>query len=169
MSLSEAFDQPVVYKENGLDLTLPKLDLDDHAKWCAEIHAARKPLRLKAIPGNLPPAERARQIRAVEFDEPTLDDISDLLYTPTGIKTALEKSLEKAGVTDAAERAKTVKRIKPHAAQRLAMDISGLFEKKPILAEQQGGANPLTGAGESTDPTSTSTTGDGPGSSSPST
>lgn len=170
-SLSDAFDQPVSYTEDGLNLSLPKLDIDDHIKWCKELYEQQKPIKLKSIPGNLPPAERARQQRAVEFDEPALDEILDLIYTPAGMKTAIDKSLEKMGMSDPAERAKTIKRIKPSRARSLAMEVSGLFEKRAVATtDQTGGATPLSGAGASGGgPTSTSTTGAGQDSSSPST
>jgi hypothetical protein len=171
-SLSDAFDAPVPFNEHGLELSLPKLDLDDHAAWCKELHAARKPGVLKLIPGNAPPTERFKMQRAVEYDEPTLDSIADLLYTPGGARDCLTRSLRKLGKSPE-EALAIVKRIPPGRAQRLALDVSGLFEKiPPPLIPQQGGntPDPLAQApGSQSSPASTPVTGDGPGSSSAST
>lgn len=170
-SLPAAFDAPVRFTDYGLDLSLPKLDLDDHAAWCAELHAVRKPLAMKLIPGNAQPTERFKMQRAVEYGEPTLDDIADLLYTPKGARDCLKKSLIKSGKNEA-EAGEILKKIPPGRAQSLAIDVSGLFERVPPPPTPEQGAkvpDPLAQGSGSGGATSPSPTGDGPASSSPST
>jgi hypothetical protein len=168
-SLSEAFDAPVILKDYGLDLSLPKLDLDDHAKWCEEINAARRPAKEKRIPGNTPPADRARLLARIEFESAGLDDVSELLYTPAGVRTVLDKSLEKSGRADAAERKAIINKIPPWRAQSLAFKLSGLFETRaPAPAAENPAPNPQSGESGS-EATSTPATGDTSASSSAST
>jgi hypothetical protein len=166
-TFAEAFDVPVKFERYGLSLSLPKLDIDDHVAWCAELHEQRKPKKLKLIPGNTQPLERFKMQRNVEFDEPTIDDIADLIYTAAGARTCLDKSLAKAGMAENDRRA-TLKKIPPGAIQRLALDVSGLFEKVPPQLPAQGGASPLAEGGQSPGiPTSVpEATGDGQDSSS---
>lgn len=164
-SISDAFDAPITFRGCGLDVTFPRLDIDDHAKWCAELHAQRKPFALKMIPGNAPPIERFKMQRSVEFAEPTLDDIAELLFTPAGVRSTLDKSLEKSGM-DEATRKTTINRIPPASAQKLAMSVSGLYQKLPppvpTAAASNGGASPLAqGSGSPGGATSTPATGDG--------
>jgi hypothetical protein len=133
--------------------------------------AKRKPLAMKLIPGNAQPTERFKMQRAVEYGEPTLDDIADLLYTPAGARDCLKKSLVKSGKSEA-EAAEILKKIPPGRAQSLAIDVSGLFEcvPPPPQPEQGGKApDPLARGSASGGVTSPSPTGDGPDSSSPST
>lgn len=169
-SLSAAFDAPIVFNEDGLEFSFPKLDIDDHAKWCEELHAVRKPATLKLIPGNAQPIERFKMTRNAEFETPTLDTIADLLYTPAGSRTAVMKSLAKAGKSEDEAKA-IIKKIKPSKFQRLAMDVSGLFETlpPPLPKPNPGGVNPLAQGGSPSNPTSTPEIGAGQDSSSAST
>jgi hypothetical protein len=167
-TLSEAFDVPVPFKDYGLDILFPKLDIDDHAKWCAEIHEARKPRELKLIPGNAAPVDRFKMQRSVEFSEPTLDDIDDLLYTPAGARACLDRSLAKAGKSDD-DRKVILKKIPPGRAQRLALAVSGLYEKIPAPLPGAAPLSPPPSESPSGATSAPAAIGDGQDSSSPNT
>jgi hypothetical protein len=175
-SILDAYDTPERYQGHGLDLSFPKLDIDDHVAWCADLHAARKPAELKLIPGNAAPVDRFRMQRFVEHNKPTIDNVADLIYTAEGARECLRRSLVKAGMPDA-EAAATLKKIPPGRIQSLAIDVSGLFERTPAPAagagqssQGTGADNPLAPAAAAGGATAGSTsTGPGPGSSSPST
>lgn len=170
-TLSDAFEAPVIFREGGLDLKLPRLDIDDHAAWIEELHPKLKTERLAKIAGNTPYAERKALTEAAER-KPTIEDIARMLADPPIIKAAVDKALAKSGITDAAERLRIIKRIKVGRLQSLAMDVSGLYDRDFIEQpkDEKPGAGPLPGAGASpSEATSTPDAGPTPGSSSPST
>jgi hypothetical protein len=156
-SLAEAFDVPYPLNDAGLNLQLPKLDIEDHANWCAEIKAAEMPGKLKRLPPGPPDVRFAIQSR-IEAEDVPLDRIADMVYDPRGVAEFWHRSLAKLGMTDPAERLAVMRKLPAWRLQKIAKYISGRR------------ANPLAGGGGGgSEVTSTPETGGTPGSSSPAT
>lgn len=131
-SVASTFPAPIRETIEGQEFEFPRLDLDDLAAWCDEIHESRKIKQYKLLPPSIQGLDLFKARRAIEFGYATLDDIADLTYTPKGVTQALKRSLKKKGLPEA-DWPKVIKGIKPSHATDLARNIVSLF--KDILPE----------------------------------
>ena len=142
MNFSDAMEAPIVEQIDGKDYTLPLLTVEDYIPWTQELHNARRTLSRQLVHQmqRAPEMEKFRMLRMAEFDEPTLDDIAKLVWTPAGAKRVIDAAMVKAGITDPAERERLMKLIPPRRFTTLAVDLSALFEKAPAVSNGNGKA-----------------------------
>jgi hypothetical protein len=142
----QAAEAPVVETVRGTPITFPLLDIDDYTPWCAELHNVRKVKSKSLIPKNAEPVDAFRMARMAEFDEPSLDAVAALVWTPMGAKRVLGMSLAKADVPEA-DRTQIIRAVPPRRIISLAVEVSGLFERKvPDLQQAKGQPDPNAGA-----------------------
>jgi hypothetical protein len=144
----EAAQAAIIETVRGTDVSFPPLSIGDYTPWCAELHNVRKLKSKSLIPKTAEPLDAFRMARIAEFDEPSLDAIAALAWTPAGATKILKMSLAKAGLS-AADQDEVVAAIPPRRIVSLAIDVSGLFERRiPELDAAKGQPDPnAEGAG----------------------
>lgn len=142
MDFAQATQSPIIEPIGDQSVSFTPLTIRDYKPWCAELLTQRRKQSKLLIPKDANDVDKFRMARMAEFDEPSLDAIAALVWTPAGAEKVLSLSLSKNG-HDETTRAAIIGALRPSRVISLAVDVSGLFEKKvPPLEEAKGQPDP---------------------------
>jgi hypothetical protein len=147
MDLLQTFEGPVIESVRGEEVKFPRLEIDDYLPWIAELTAQHKLVARAKIPASADQSFRWGAERKIHFLEVGFDVIADEVWKVPGAKRVLTMSLIKGGATkDQAEQ--IIQKVRPFRLHDLAVEVSSLFERKPIPPNGQAatGTNPAAGS-----------------------
>ena len=155
-STASQLETPIVEAVDGVDVSFPRLTMDDLSKWAGEIQNKRV-LEAKTrhtADKSLSPFDRQSLIQRIIDTDIELASVQAKSFTPDGIKKALIVSLKKSGKSDVDALA-VLSRIHYRRQYELAQEV--LSAPAPVQPEGDGSENPPTGGdtavtGDSTAP-----------------
>jgi hypothetical protein len=126
-------DGPVIHSFGEREVIIPRNTTRLYLPWLAELEEQWRKAGEASIPPNAPLAEQFKFKRAVMLNKPTPSDLKPEVWTAAGALRVLDMALEKAGVSDKAERERLID-SKPHyTIQLLALRVSGLYTEEEIF------------------------------------
>jgi hypothetical protein len=131
--------EQVTVRIGDQEVRFERLTIGDYAAWTARLRAQRQADAQKLMPAAMSPLERFQAARAVEQEEPTLEEMAALLLTPGGAVKALALSLAKAGRGEEEAR-RIIESLPPAKVMELALDVSSLYERRPATLAQRTSA-----------------------------
>ncbi len=136
MPADETFGSPVPFQVDGREIQFPRLYMDFYGTLEAAVRSART-AKAEAVADSsgLKGKERAEFVMSEVRPDVMVADVDAHLCTESGAKRVIEKSLDAAGVSDKAERAKVLAALTAPDATWLARRIVGFLIAAPDEAE----------------------------------
>jgi hypothetical protein len=133
----ETFGAPIVEQIDGRDVEFPRLYMDFYGQLEAAVRTSRTAVATASCDAaGVVGKERAEFLRDEGRRPVTIDDVDALLFTESGFRKTLTKSLEAAGTDDAA-RKDILGKIDAPTAIRLARQVVGFVRAVPTAADEE--------------------------------